>query len=190
VWIFDSAVRFFRVWGATYLGFPHEPKFEHVRPTAALYVLVAGVERGVVELVFLEQILSARRVAFGQNAFVFGQKRRTLLRCCEHFVRVPRDRVGSDTRNNNNYHSSFNNIDGVFVYFYFILPVDAGQQVFMFFGHQSSASPSRINVQPYTVFMANVGDCRYRIERPQDCRTCNFQFVILKLVIPHCRESM
>jgi len=61
--------------GRMYLGFPHEPKFEHIRPTAALYVLIAGVIRRVVKLVFLEQILSARRVAFGQHAFMFGQKR-------------------------------------------------------------------------------------------------------------------
>lgn len=77
----------------THLGLPHEPKLEHVRPASALYVFVTGVVRRVVKLVFLEQILSARWIAVGQHAFVFGQKRRTLLGRREHFVRVPRDRV-------------------------------------------------------------------------------------------------
>lgn len=79
----------------THFGFPHEPKLEYVRAATALYVLVAGVVGGVVEFVFLEQVLSARGVAFGEHAFVSGQKRRTLLRRGEHFVRIPRDRVGS-----------------------------------------------------------------------------------------------
>lgn len=78
-----------------YLGLPHEPELEHVRPSSALYVLVTGVVRRVVEFISLEQILGARRIAVGQHAIVFGQERRTLLGRGEHFVWVPRDRVGS-----------------------------------------------------------------------------------------------
>lgn len=78
-----------------YLGLPHEPKFENVCSASALYVLVTGVVRCVIKFVFLEQILSTRGVTFGQHAFVSGQKRRTLLRCGEHFVWIPRNRIGS-----------------------------------------------------------------------------------------------
>lgn len=58
-------------------------------------MLVTSVVRRVIELVFLEQIFSARRIAFGQYTFVFSQERRTLLRGGEHFVRIPGDRIGS-----------------------------------------------------------------------------------------------
>lgn len=62
-------------------------------------MLISGIVRRVVKLVFLEQVLSTTRIAFGQHAFVFGQKRRTLLGCSEHFVRVPRDRIRSAVAN-------------------------------------------------------------------------------------------
>lgn len=96
--IFDARAIFENVlfnFFAVYLGLPHEPKFEYVRATSALYVFVTGVVRRIVKFVFLEKILGAGRIAVGEHSLVFGQERRTLLGRGEHFMRVPRNRIGS-----------------------------------------------------------------------------------------------
>lgn len=49
------------------LGLPHKPELENIRATAALNVLVSGVEGCVVELVLLKQISGICRVALTQD---------------------------------------------------------------------------------------------------------------------------
>jgi len=57
----------------------------------------------------------------------------------------------------------------------------------VFLGHQSSTSPSRVNMQPNSEFATYVGDFQYRIERSQNRRAWNFVFhpLCLKVLFMH-----
>ena len=57
-------------------GLPHQPEAEHVRLTATLDALVPGVTADVVELVLLEEVGRAGRVAALQEALEDGDETR------------------------------------------------------------------------------------------------------------------
>jgi hypothetical protein len=81
-----------------YFSLPHEPKFKHVGPSSALYVLVARIVSRVVEFILLEKVLSATRVTRIQNILMLGNHYGALLRRCQHFMRIECHRVCSKNR--------------------------------------------------------------------------------------------
>lgn len=75
------------------LRLPHEPELKDIRSSAALDVLVAGVEGCVIELVLLEQVCRIGRMALGQHLLVTRQEGGTLLRGSQQLVWIPSDRI-------------------------------------------------------------------------------------------------
>jgi len=72
----------------SYLGFPHQPKFENVTFPATLEVFVTQIVAGIVVFVPLEQIFSPVGMATLQNVRVTDKKHGALLWYGQQLMRV------------------------------------------------------------------------------------------------------
>lgn len=131
-------------------------------------MLVARVVGGVVELVPLEEVACGGGVGCLQECRVSREEGAALLRCRQHLVRVPSDTVRPGRRQR--VRGWREAVAEPLLTSH--LPLDTPQQVPSPLGHESTAPPSSVHMEPETLRRADIPDLLQRVEGSQHCRPC------------------